>query len=133
MCINRTVSWIEQQSSCFNWFNTQIHTPLRQSRSPTLALPQDLRGSCVSQAESSPHPPPCFLPAPLDHTCISRPISASRMLTALSVTVGATGVNGYIFMGLTLVLLAVRSAQTCVFACFYTVCFETRAVFTSVG
>lgn len=39
-------------------------TPLRQLRSPTLALPQDMRGSCVSQAQSwrsSPHPPPYFL------------------------------------------------------------------------
>ena len=65
-CISGTESWIEQQPSCFCRFRTHTHlTPLRQLRSPTLALPQDMRGSCVSQAKSrrsSPHPPPHFLP-----------------------------------------------------------------------
>lgn len=73
MCISRAGSWVEHQSSCFYWSNTHthrdthlssFHPPPRQSRSPTLALPQDMRGSCVSQAKSwsSPHPPPHFLP-----------------------------------------------------------------------
>lgn len=67
---------MEQHSSCFNPLslspscalshtNTHAsHPPLRQSRSQTLALPQDMRGSCVSQAKSWRSPPPHFLPAP---------------------------------------------------------------------
>lgn len=45
--------------------HTPPPAPSRQSRSPALALPQDMRGSCVSQAQrwrNSPRPPPHFLP-----------------------------------------------------------------------
>lgn len=68
--VYRTGSWTEQHFSCFYWLSTHTHTPLgplRHLRSPTLAFPQDMRGSCVSQAKSwrnSPRPPPHFLPVP---------------------------------------------------------------------
>lgn len=68
----RAGSRTEQHSPCFYWFTTYTqrhtpHAPLRQSRTPTLALPQWMSGSCVSQGKNwrnSPHPPPHFLAVP---------------------------------------------------------------------